>query len=268
MMDGGDPITSLAGKRVVVTRATDQAGELIELLRNRGAEPLAYPCIAVAQPEDTASLDAALQAMCAGEFDCLVLTSRNGVTALRARLLALGLDPEGLSRVAVAAVGPATARAVERELGVRAVTVPDEFVAEALAAALAGRLRPGERVLLCQADIARAVLAESLAAAGAAVTSVVAYRTVIGAGGVDLPALLEAGQVDAILLTSASTAHNLRRRLDAESGRHVDLAGVCVACLGPIVAGAAQELGWTVSVLPAEPTLPALLDALETYFAG
>jgi uroporphyrinogen-III synthase len=261
------PPSSLAGRHVVVTRAEDQASDLADLLRSRGAEPLPYPCIAIAPPEDASPLDAALRCAAAGEFDWLVITSRNAVTVLADRLRALELGLHTLRQVSVAAVGSATARAAERELGVRVDAVPEEFVAESLAALLVGRLGPGSRVLLCQADIARTVLAESLTTAGAEVTSVVAYRTVIGSGGVDLPALLAAGSVDAITFTSASTVRNLLRRLGAGGGRVVDLAGVCLACLGPITAGAARDLGLTVGVLPAEHTIPALVDALESYYA-
>jgi len=260
--------SSLAGKRIAVTRAADQADDLEDLLCSRGAEPLSYPCIAIAVPEDCGPLDEALRGAVAGDFEWLVITSRNAVTALAARLQTLGLGLMGLSRVTVAAVGAATACAAVHELGVRVDLMPEEFVAEALAEALTARLGPGARVLLCQADLARPVLAESLAAAGAAVTSVVAYRTVVGRAGVDLPALLSAKSVDAITFTSASTVRNLRRRLEAEGGRTADLDGVCVACLGPIAAGAARDLGWTVSVLPGEHTIPALVDALEAYFAG
>jgi len=195
--------SSLTGKRIVVTRAADSAGDLEELLRSRGAEPLPYPCIAIAAPEERGPLDAALRSLYAGDFDWLVITSRNAVTALVECLQALGLERRSLSRFAVAAVGSATARAAERELGVHADLIPCEFVAEALAAALVERIRPNDRVLVCQADIARPVLAEALQAAGVAVTSVVAYRTVIGSGGVDLRSLLAAGRVDAITFTSA-----------------------------------------------------------------
>jgi uroporphyrinogen III methyltransferase/synthase len=262
------PRSSLAGKQIVVTRAEDQAADLANLLRSRGAEPLPYPCIAIAPPEDTRPLDVALHGVSAGDFDWLVVTSQNAVTVLAARLRALGLGLQALSQVAVAAVGFATAGAVERELGVRVDAVPEEYVAEALAALLAVRLEPGGRVLLCQADIARTVLAEALADAGAAVTPVVAYRTVAGSGGVDLPALLDAGTIDAITLTSPSTVRNLLRRLNAEGGGVAGLTGVCLACLGPITAGAARDLGWNVGVLPAEHTIPALVDALESYYAS
>ncbi len=210
--------SSLAGRRVVVTRAAQQAGDLEELLCSRGAEPLLYPCIAIAPPEDTGPLDEALRALAAGQFDWLVLTSRNAVTILAQRLRVANIGPLQPDRFSVAAVGSATAQALERDLGLSVDLVPETFVAEALAGDLLQRLAPNGHVLVCQADIARPVLVETLAAGGAAVTSVVAYRTVIGSGGVDLPALLRAGQVDAVTFTSSSTVRNLLIRLDAEGG--------------------------------------------------
>jgi uroporphyrinogen-III synthase len=262
-------LSALTGKRIVVTRAAGQADELDVLLRSRGAEPLAYPCIAIAPPEDTGPLDAAVRDLAAGRFDWLVLTSQNAVTALAERLKALALLPPqsgGRWPVALAAVGAATARAAVNELGLTADLVPDEFVAEALATALIARLRPGDRVLLCQADIARPVLADVLRAAGIALTSVIAYRTMIGSGGVNLPVLLAAHQVDALTFTSASAVRNLLQRLQDDGGRLADLADVPIACLGPVAAAAAQKLGLMVHILPGEPTIPALVAALEAYF--
>lgn len=276
MIGESEAASSLAGKRIVVTRAAHQADGLDDLLQSRGAVPLHYPCIAIAPPEDIGPLDAALRGLVAGDFDWLVLTSRNTVTVLAERLRDLGLDSvigrKGASRrwasVSVAAVGAATAEAIERELGLPVDLAPEEFVAEALASALTERLVPGQTVLLCQGDLARPVLVEALNAAGAVVTSIVAYRTVVGSGGVDLPALLAERRVDAITFTSSSTVRNLLQRLQVEGGDPADLAGVCLACLGPITASTARGLGLTVHVTPpsGNHTLSALVDALEDYF--
>ena len=260
-------LSSLAGRRVVVTRSAEQAGEMEALLRDRGAEPLAYPCIAIAAPADTGPLDGALRDLAAGRFDWLVLTSSNAVTVLAERLHILAIDSLSASGAAVAVIGSATAQAVERDLGLPVDLFPETFVAEALAADLLTQLASGGRVLVCQADIARPVLVETLAAGGAAVTSVVAYRTVRGSGGVDLPVLLRSGQVDAVTLTSSSTVRNLLARLEAEGGCVDDLAGVCLACVGPITAETARKLGLTVQVVPQEHTIAALVNTLEAYFA-
>jgi uroporphyrinogen-III synthase/uroporphyrinogen III methyltransferase/synthase len=261
-MSGGE----LTGKRVVVTQAVHQAPELRDLLRRTGAEPLLYPCIAIEPPADPAELDASLLAAVAGSYDWLVVTSANTALVLGQRLAALGVPDGALARLAVAAVGPATADAVRVNLGVAVSLVPDEHVAEGLAAALLAVLAPGQRVLLPQADLARPVLARELAAGGLAVTSVVAYRTTVGSGGVQLAACLANKEVDAILLTSASTARNLVLRLQAEGGDLPLLNGVCIACIGPVTAAAAREAGLAVGVVAATQSLEGLVDALATVY--
>lgn len=259
----------LAGRRIVVTRAPHQAADLAEMLAARGAAPLLYPCIDIDAPEDPSALDAALTGAAAGAFDWLVVTSRNTVMAIERRLVTLGLAPEALAAMRVAAVGPATAQAAAETLGLTAELVPEEHVAEALAAALIAAASPGRRVLLPQSAIARAVLAESLSEAGLIVTAVPAYRTVTGRGGEDVPALLAAGQVDAVTFTSSSTVDGFLERLAAEGGLRDNLAGVCLACIGPIAARTAEGHGLRVHVVPEDDyTLDGLLDGLESYFAA
>ncbi|HLV34637.1 MAG TPA: uroporphyrinogen-III synthase [Spirillospora sp.] len=249
---------NLNGKRIVVTRAAHQAGALADLLRAHGAEPLLYPCIAIAPPEDTAALDAALRRAADGAFDWLILTSSNTVEALRHRCETLGLSLRGMR---AAAVGPATARAAQESLGVDVQIVPDEHVAEALAESL--HLTPGARVFLPQANLARADLRDSLAAAGADVTVSTAYRTMMGQGGVDLPARLRAGLVDAITFTSSSTVENCLTRVEDEGGDLNHLRAVPAACIGPKTAETARAAGFGRVLTPDEYTLAGLVDILE-----
>lgn len=256
----------LAGKRLVNTRATHQAAELDALLRGRGAEPLPYPCIAIVPPEDTTPLDDALRAACEGEFDWLVLTSANAALAVTGRVEALQLPSKKLKSMKVATVGPATAGAARDLLGVEVNLIPEQYVAEALAEALQPSL--GTRILLPQSEIARPVLAQGLIAAGAAVAAVVAYRTVPGSGGADVPRLLSEGRVDAVTFTSPSTARNFVVRLVDEGGTLDDLDGVCVACIGPVTAEAVREYGLHVGVVPEDHTLEGILDGLEHYYSN
>lgn len=259
----------LAGRRVVVTRAPHQAADFAAMLTARGAVPLLYPCIDIDTPEDPAALDAALRDAAAGAFDWLVVTSRNTVMAIDRRLAALGLAPEALAAMRVAAVGPATAEAAAETLGLTADLVPEEHVAEALAAALIDATSAGQRILLPQSAIARPVLAEALSEAGLIVTAVPAYRTVTGRGGDDVPALLAAGAVDAVIFTSSSTVDGFLERLAAEGGLRDNLAGVCLACIGPITARTAEGHGLMVHVVPREDyTLDGLIEGLEGYFAA
>jgi uroporphyrinogen-III synthase len=247
----------MKGKRIVVTRAPHQAAELADLLRERGAAPLLYPCIDIAPPNDSRPLDNTIAAAVAGEFDWLVLTSTNTVEALAKRLQGKPLPASML----VAAVGSATAEAAQTRLGLNVSAIPDEYLADALAGIL--QSVRGKRVLLPQSAIAETALMESLIQAGAQVTAIEAYRTIVGQGGIDLPALLRAGDVDVITLTSSSTVTNLLQRLELENGNADLLANVCIACIGPKTAATAVAHGLTVALVPTEHTLEGLVAALE-----
>lgn len=251
----------LSGRRIVVTRAPHQAAEMVDLLRQYGARPLLYPCIDIVPPADVTRLDAALQKAADGHFDWFVVTSTNTVAVIAQRLATLHLSLEDLP---VAAVGPQTAQAIKDELGLDVQLVAEKHVAEGLAAALPPV--SGLHIFLPQSEIARPVLADALREAGAQVTAVDAYRTVIGQGGDAVPEMLANGQVDAITFTSSSTVRHFLKRLASEGGRRQDLQGVCLAGIGPITAKTMEENGLPVSVVPLEYTLPALVDALESYF--
>lgn len=251
---------SLAGKRIVNTRAAAQAAALDVLLRQQGAEPIAYPCIAIAPVADTAPLDAVLRQP---DFDLLVLTSVNTVTILAQRLQALGMTLAGLP---TAAVGTATALAAREQLGVTISFYPDDHSADELARALP--VTDGQRVLLPQSEIARSDLATALGARGADVTAITAYQTVRGAGGVALAPLLRAGQVAAVTFTSSSTVRFCLERLrdEGEAAATTLLAGVAVACIGAQTSSTARALGLSVAVKAQPHTLAGLVAGLAAYF--
>src|SRR5438876_419013 len=152
MMAAVETARPLAGRLVVVTRAKAQAASFVALLEAAGARVLVAPTIAIEPPPSWAPLDAALRR--GGEYDWAVFTSVNGVEMVKARLSALGLDAGALGRCRVAAIGPATAEALS-SVGLPATVVPEEYVAEGLARALATLVRPGQRVLLARAAEAR-----------------------------------------------------------------------------------------------------------------
>lgn len=256
------PRSPLAGLSVVVTRAEHQAGSLLDLLQAQGAIPIFYPCISIEPPHSWIPLDQALQQ--ASDFDWLVLTSANTVTALAGRIADLGLPTSLFDGVKVAVVGSTTGIAAQEELGLTAHVRPDSYVAEALAQAIP--IQPGDRVLLPQSATARPVLTQTLTAAGAQVVAVEVYRTFVGQGGAELPLMLWKGEVDVITLTSGSTALNFRRRLEYEGGNLAMLQDVVVACIGPITAAKARELGMTVQVVSEEHTVPGLMAALVNHF--
>ncbi len=257
-------MSGLVGKRVVITRAPHQVREFEALLCARGALPLCYPCIDIAPPADPAPLDAALHGLATGTFDWLILTSANVVRTLANRLSALGLTARMHKTLRVAVVGPATAAAAKTLLDLQVEVMPETYLAQAIPASLP--LLPGARLLLPQSSRADAALHEALMAAGAQVTVVEAYCTVIGQGGVDLPAILRIGRVDAITFTSPSTVTNLLQRLRQEGGDTSQLAQVIMACIGSKTAAAARTQGLKVTVTPVRHTLEGLIDVLEGFF--
>lgn len=254
--------TRLASKHIVNTRAAHQATELDALIRERDGIALAYPCIAIQPPSDpdaSAALDSAVGHWAAEGFDWLILTSANTVRALAWRLAALNLSVPTSTKTAV--IGPATARAAENMLKLRVDAMPETYIAEALAQALA--LQPGTRVFLPESAIARPTLPDALRLAGVDLTEVDAYETVRGTGGVALPRLLAQREVDAITFTSSSTVAHFVARLQDEGGDLNLLQEVTLASIGPKTTRTAQEHHLPINVTAPEHTLSGLLDALE-----
>jgi uroporphyrinogen-III synthase len=252
-----DALHPLRGRRVVVTRARHQAQSMADKLQEVGATALLLPAIRIAPMPDMSPLAAAIRQL--DTYDWVIFTSSNGVRVFCEQLNEMGRDASVLAEARIGVVGSATARALERR-GVEPDFMPDEFVGEAVAAGLGDV--SGQRILLPRAEIARKNLAELLAAAGAAVTDLPTYRTLPAE--LDERALAELRQgVDAVTFTSGSTA---RHFMDAIAGR-VELADdVVVACIGPITAESARDLGLTVDVVADEYTTAGLVAALVEYF--
>jgi uroporphyrinogen-III synthase len=253
----------MAGKRIVNTRAAHQAAELDVLLRERGAEPLPYPCIAIVPPAQTDELDRALREAAMGAFDWIILTSANTVLSLAQRLDSMSLALHS-TRLHVAVVGSSTAQAAKEHLGLDIDVLPDEFTSESLAASFKNAY--GLRILLPVSYISRPNLAEALRASGASVTRLVAYRTISGSGGVEISSLLARRQVDAIVFTSTSTVTYFMQRLTAEGGNRDNLGEICIASIGPQTAQTAQECGMHVSITATVHTVEGLVAGLESYF--
>jgi uroporphyrinogen III methyltransferase/synthase len=210
----------------------------------------------------------AIAELVARRYGWVAFTSANGVERAWAELRGAGGDARALATVRIAAIGPATARALEGR-GLRADVVAKEFRGEGLAEAMLAAMATGgsrPRVLLARAAKARDALPEALRSAGCEVDVVAAYETRAPPAEVTaaLRSELEAGRVDAVALTSSSTVDNLCDLL-GEAAPHI-LSGLRVAAIGPITKDTALARGLRVDVVPGEYTLPALVDALaESY---
>lgn len=252
----------LFGRRVLVTRAAEQAHTLSAGLRALGAEVLEFPTIKITGPADCAPLDGAISRI--KEFAWLVFTSVNGVKFFFRRFFECGKDIRELSGISLAAIGPATAGALA-VYGLKVDFCPEGYTGEELAAGLRERISSGQRVLLPRADIAPPYLKEALAGCGAVVEEVTAYRTVIDGRRREMASdYLARGRIHLVTFTSSSTVRNFVHLFGEEAPRLLSAAGV--ACIGPVTAETARELGLKVDVVAKEHTVSGLIRAIAEKF--
>lgn len=256
----------LFGKRVLMTRAKEQAGELAVRLAGYGAEPIEAPTITIAPPLDWTPVDHAISEI--GTYDWIIFTSVNGVSRFMTRLFAQGLDSRCLAGRRLCCIGPRTAQELER-FGVRADVVPAEYQAEGVLAALSGRDVKNSRILIPRAEVARELLPDELRAAGAQVDVIPVYRTLTPDWDSDgwRQELMD-HRVHVVTFTSSSTVRNFVTMLGGADAVKPLLRSVVIACIGPITAKTAEEYGLTVSIMPSENTIPALVDAIAHHYGS
>ena len=251
----------LFGRRVLVTRAAEQAGGLSERLASLGAHPVEIPTIRAVPLADNPELDAALADL--GRFDWIAFSSANAVRAVFDRLSAAGADSRALHSVRVAAIGSATASALAAR-GISADFVPERSGSDGFADGLARLGVSGARILLPRSDIAGGALPERLRQSGAVVSEIAAYRTETPESSrAPLAAALDGG-LDAATFASASAVSNLIALLDGDISR---LDGVAIACIGRATAAAASELGLKVDIVSSVPSADALARELAARLA-
>jgi uroporphyrinogen-III synthase len=268
-------------------------------LQALGATPVEFPTIRIVPPQDWEQLDSALNRLFLENaverpyYDWLIFTSVNGVTICCERLIKLGHNMQRISNVRIAAIGPATAAALER-YGLTANVVPDEYIAEGVARALQNDAQnrdvplAGQRVLLARAAEARKILVTELRQMGALVDEVPAYSTIAvdhddEQGQQILRLLREQGDrrgaplpytqdgLDILTFTSSSTVRNFMQWLSSDE-EQVQLVTrnphLTIACIGPITAQTARELGLDVDIEAQEFTIDGLVDAIVHYVQG
>lgn len=249
----------LAGTRILVGRARHQASELSAGLRSLGASVVEIPFIEIRKPSSFQPLDDALENL--KSYNWLILTSANGVEAMWDRGRKLRLTKRHFAHLQIAAIGPATKRALVKN-GLKVDLVPEEYVAESVVQGLRDKVN-GKRVLLVRAKVARDVIPEELRAAGAQVDVVEAYETVIPAKSkLRLKAVIRDRKKHPhiVTFTSSSTARNFAELLGIEKAR--SLQGVQFASIGPVTSGTLRELGMQPAIEAREFTMGGLIRAI------
>ncbi len=280
------PPSPLAGKRVVITRAESQSATLAAALRAHDSEVVSLPLIQILPPLDYAPLDSALANL--SNFDWLIFTSQNAVTAVSDRLTVLGLGrlavttpgqesvipnavrdlswsesrratPESLR---IAAVARATAEAA-RCAGFNVTHVGQGGTAATLVHELASELR-GKRVLLPRSDRAAGELVPRLQRFGAELTEVIAYRT-SDTTEVDATGREAVAACSAILFFSPSAVHSFAA-LQRSAALNSLADSVVVGAIGPVTAVALRNAGFRCDFQASEPSVEEIVTTLTVHF--
>ncbi len=249
----------LAGRRILVTRAAQQAGRLSEGLSALGGIPVEVPVLEIAPPVSFDALDRALRRI--AEYDWVIFTSANTVSALTARGEEIGVALAGRSSARVAVVGNATASAA-RDAGWKVSLIPESYVAESLVAALQKQEIRGRRVLLARAEVARDVIPDALRAAGAMVDVVDAYRNIIPAAAPGQLRRALAEGLDAATFTSSSSVTHL-----ADVARKANVGfpfpGVPAVSIGRVTSATLRAAGWEPAGEADPHDIPGLIEAVQ-----
>jgi len=254
---------SLAGKRILITRAREQSSDFAAQLEKLGAEVIEFPTIQMIAPLRWEEADRAIDQL--KSYDWIIFTSANGVDFFWRRLAERKKPHHLPSSLKVCAIGPATARPL-KEKGVSVRYVPKKFVAESILEGFEKMIVKGKRILLARAKKARDILPSGLRKMGAEVDVVAVYRTVRPRGGSKkLKKLLTEGKIDVITFTSSSTVNHFAELLRRENLKKL-LKGIAIACIGPITAKTAKEWALKVRIQPRQYTIPDLTRAIADYY--
>lgn len=249
----------LFGKRIVVTRAREQASDLKRLLEEAGADALQFPTIEIAQPMTWESLDRVVE----GRYDWLIFTSSNGVKSYFERLAAKGRDARSLAGTNIAAVGEQTAADL-RTRGINPDLVPERFLSTALLPLLPEN-QSGVRTAVIRAEDGRDELINELRRRGGEVDLGIAYRTVAADYDLEeLQSLIAEGKIDVVTFTSGSTVDHFFEKLTTEERAKIN-RDAAFASMGPTTTEAIKKYGKEPEIVAENATIQALLDGVLGY---
>ena len=253
------------GKRIVVTRSRAQASVLVQKIRELGGTPLEFPTIEIQKAVNLNPLKKALKEI--KQYDWIIFTSVNAIDIFFGQMDLDQIDIRELKGVNIAAIGPVTRQKLEAR-GLRVEAMPEEYRAEGVLDTLNGLALKGQRVLLPRAKGARSILPDTLVEWGLEVDEIHLYQAALSSGkNPFLADVIKSGEIDYITFTSSSTVSNFVEIM----GR--DIAGLInswakIACIGPITADKAREMGFSVDIVAGQYTIDGLLDAIIIDASG
>jgi len=253
----------LFGVRIIITRPKGQSREFSGALSLYGAEVIEFPTIEIVPPESWEEMDKAISKI--EDYDWIIFTSVNGVRPFIERLKINKRDIRDLKGIRICAIGPKTANEIEN-YGLSLSLIPNEYRAESIIGAIGNEEISGKKFLIPRAEVAREILPEELRRMGAEVDVVPAYRNIKPEAELDwIRRLFLEKKVSAITFTSSSTLKNFIEMFGKEAKEL--LRGVVIACIGPVTAKTAEDLGIKTDIMPKDYTTSALTDALIEYFS-
>lgn len=249
----------LFGQTVLVTRTKEQAGKLSERLRELGSNVIEIPTIEVVPPESFDPLDKALENI--DSYNCLILTSVNGVKYFFERLKALRKDVRILHGLKICAIGPATGKAIE-EKGLFVDIMPEKYVAESVLEKLKEFGISNKKFLLARAKVARDVIPDEIKKAGGQIDVVTVYETVIPSQNKEkLKKILSEKDINFVTFTSSSTVKNFFQLL----GEMKVKENIAFASIGPVTSQTLREKGYEPNIEAKVYTIDGLVDAIVSY---
>ncbi len=255
----------LEGKHILVTRAREQAGDLIRCIEEAGGTAVVCPTIQIREPASWEACDRAIAGLYM--YDGLLFTSSNAVSSFLERCTLKGQSLQELGAKRIFAVGGKT-RQTLGEANIPVTAVPERSTARDLANLIGEEDLHGRAFLFPCGNLAGTLLAEHLRALGADVDRAVVYSTVLPSEQ-DIARLEQTileGTIDVATFLSPSSFQNFSAILSAERVRKL-ASFMHLAAIGPTTAQAIREAGLDPAIIAEHTTVESLVDAIGKFFA-
>ncbi|MDQ1328605.1 MAG: uroporphyrinogen methyltransferase / synthase [Candidatus Poribacteria bacterium] len=254
----------LSGKRIIITRSLHQAQKMVDLITDLGGEPLTFPTIEIVPPTQSEPMDKSINNI--EKYSWLIFTSVNGVSAFLDRMRYLHKDIRSLKDIKICSIGPKTKEELEKH-GLVTDYTPESYTSQELSSGLKDILKAGERILVPRAEIAPDSFSE-LRDMGFDIDEVPAYKTIQGSGNIELVReLFHNRKINILTFSSSSTVINFVEMMKSNN-LHELLEGVIIACIGPVTASTASNLGIPVHIVANEYTVEGLITSILDYYSN